>query len=152
MRKLAAIGTLAFVLSIAVSPAVFAASSTPKVAAPIARVAAAVPASHHWKTTFTTGTIKGSARLTITPKYTSGRVAVSASGLKKGDKVVVTLVSGATTLGTAHRTVTAASGKLAFSFKIVGKTPAEKLALKSSVFSLTFTDGTATTSGPFAKI
>lgn len=152
MRKLAAIGSLAFVLSIAVSPAVFAASSTPKAAAPIANVAAAVPASHHWKTTFTSGKVHGSARLTISPKYASGRVYVSASGLKKGDKIVVTLASGGTTLATAHRTITAASGKVAFSFKIVGKTPAEKTALKSGALSLTFTDGGAAASGTFTKI
>jgi hypothetical protein len=151
MRKLAAIGTLAFVLSIAVSPAVFAASSTAKVAAPIARVAAAVPASHHWKTTFTSATIHGSARLTIASTYASGRVSVSASGLKKGDKIVVTLTSGGTTLWTSHRTIKAASGKIAYSFNIVGKTPARKTALKSGSLSLTFTDGAATASGTFVK-
>ncbi len=161
MRKLATVGALAFALSLVGSQAVFAASPaplatpTPKVTTP-AKVTA--PASHHWKTTFTSGKAHDSARLTVSSTYESGALYVNLSGLKKGDRISVALVAhgktGDRTIVTRHRTVTAASGRLAFSFRLSRAQAREiEAALKAAdTLVLHFVDGPTTASGTFAKI
>jgi len=165
MRKLATVGALAFALSLVGSQAVFAASPAPspspapKVTTPAKKVTA--PASHHWKTTFTAGKAHDSARLTVASTYNSGALYVNLSGLKKGDRVSVALVAQGKTAGktaartivTRHRTVTAASGKLAFSFRLTrAQARAIEAALKAGdTLALHFADGPMTASGTFAR-
>ena len=161
MRKLATVGVLAFVLSLVGSQAVFAASPTPssspapKVTTPATKVTA--PASHHWKTTFTAAKGHDIARLTVASTYNSGALYVSLSGLKKGDMVSVALVAqGKTptrTIVTQHRTVTAASGKLAFSFRLSrAQARAIEAALKAGdKLVLDFADGAISASGMFVR-
>ena len=165
MRTLATVGALVFALSLVGSPAVFAASPSPspspapKVTTPSKKVTA--PASHHWKTTFTSGKAHDSARLTVASTYNSGALYVNLSGLKKGDKVSVALVAQGKTAGktatrtivTRHRTVTAASGKLAFSFRLSrAQARAIEAALKASdKLALQCVDGPMSASGMFVR-
>lgn len=168
MRKLATVGALAFALSVVGSQAVFAAtpaaSATPatKVTTPATKVTTqatkvTTPASHQWKTTFTSGKAHDGARLTVSSTYGSGALHVNLVGLKKGDKVSVTLLArGKTaekTIATRHRTVTAASGKLAFSFGLSRAQAREiEAALKAGdTLAVTFVDGPMTASGTFVK-
>ncbi len=155
MRKLATVGALALALSVVGSQAVFAATPAPKITAPAPKVTA--PASHHWKTTFTSGKAHDSARLTVSSTYGSGALYVNLSGLKKGDRISVALVAqgktGARTIVTRHRTATAASGRLAFSFRLSRAQAREiEAALKAAdTLVLHFVDGPMSASGTFAK-
>ncbi|MFZ5854023.1 MAG: hypothetical protein ACOYXS_05880 [Chloroflexota bacterium] len=165
MRKLATLSALVFALSLAGSQAVLAASPSPSPSAPPKMTTpptkVAVPASHHWKTTFTSGKAHDSARLTVASTYNSGALYVNLSGLKKGDRISVALIAQGKvagkpvvrTLVSRHRTVTAASGKLAFSFRLSrAQARAIEAALKAGdTLALRFSDGPMTATGTFVR-
>ncbi len=123
MRKLAAIGSLAFILALGV-PAAMAAATPAGAASPATARAVAKPTHHVWVATVKTGTLHGSSRLVLSKAYSSGWISVTAKGVKKGDRLAVrvtAMTSKGKTITIASFTQTVGSvtgGSAKFTFKL----------------------------------
>jgi hypothetical protein len=156
MRKLAAIGTLAFTLALGL-PAVMTAATPAAATSPaIARAAA----THHvWVATVKTGTLHGSARLVLTKTYSSGYLHVTARGVKTGDmldvRVTATTSKGKTVtiVSFSQKATSVTSGVAKFSLKLslakVHLIRADVSAHDTLTFHLK--DGTLSISAAFVK-
>ncbi len=91
MRRLGFIGILSSALVLGVTAGAFAASS-PAVA-PTGRSVAVVARNHVWTAMTAFAPFRASAKITITSTYTSGKVRVVVTGVKKGDVVKVSIVA-----------------------------------------------------------
>jgi hypothetical protein len=155
MRKLAAVGTLVLALSLGAVSAVGAAGPVARTSAHSVRVAA----THAWKASATNGTIHASSRIVLTANYSSGKISVSLTGVKKGDKIHmwVTARKGtakAVTIDSIHTTVGTSTGKFSFSLALSGAKAMRIRDLVAAGNTLTFhlKDGTVKSlSAPYTK-
>ena len=156
MRKLAAIGSLAFILALG-APAVMIAATPATAASPATARAAA---THHvWVATIPTGTLHGSSRLVLTRTYSSGVLHVTANGVKKGDVLnirVTALTSKGKTLTIASfsRTVAAVTNGIAkLSFKLsMAKTHSIRTDVQAhDTLTLHIKDGSLSVSAAYVK-
>jgi hypothetical protein len=155
MRKVSLIGGLVLALVTA---------SSTMAAAPTIRSSAATPAAATatvttWKASYATPPISGSAVLTATPSNTLDKVAVRATGLKKGSKVsfrIIDTVAGASrAIASTSAIVTLnAKGQLVRTWTL---SSAQRAAVKAALahgYALSFrlVDGKMSATGSFAKV
>ena len=117
MRKLAAMGTLVLALSLGSVSAVGAAGPVARTSAANIRVAAA---THVWKASAKNGTLHATSRIVLTATYSSGKFSVTATGVKKGDKLHAWITarkgtSKAVTIASTLVTVSTSTGRISFS-------------------------------------
>ena len=159
MRRFLAMGFLALALTLgAASTALGAPLSRDVAVSSHGGTPAVAVTTLKWKATFSKGAISGRALLSIASTYKTGRLAISATGVKKGDHLVASLrfrtKKGKTgTIVTAMRTVTGSTGKVNFSFAL---SKAVLAAIKADLkagdkLTIRFADGTVVTTGTFMK-
>ena len=152
MRKLAVLSGVAFALTVGAT-SVFAATPSPS---PTVVVTPAV--THSWVAIAAkSGTLSGSARLTLSSTYARGTLWVRANGAKKGDLLVVRIIdhtksTAKTIVLTAHK-VLKSNGSTTFTF---GLSAAERATFKAAMkagdsIAFRLTDGKTSVNGIFHK-
>ena len=152
MRKLTVLSGVAFALTVGAS-SVFAATPSPS---PTVVVTPAV--THSWVAIAAkSGTLSGSARLTLSSTYARGTLWVRANGDKNGDLLVVRIIERTKTthktiVMTAHN-VLKSNGSSTFTFAL---NTADRAALKAAMkagdtIDFRLTDGRTSVNGIFHK-
>ena len=154
MRKLAVLGAIVFALTVGATSAV-AASPSPS---PSPRPVVTPQANHVWVVgPAKSGALSASSRLTVSSSYSRGTVWVRATGVKKGDLLVVRIIdhgkSGDKTIASTTRKVLNSTGPTTFTFSLRATSRAELKALVKAGDALDFRliDGTMSVTGTFHK-
>lgn len=156
MRRSIAMALVGVALSLGATSSVLAAAPAP--ASVVARPAAqaVVATTRTWVAPFKHGAMSGKATLTVSSAYTTGRLAISATGVKKGARIVASIhfrtKAGKTgTIVSSGHTVTGSTGSTHFSFAL---SSAVRKAIKADLaagdaLKIRIVDGTAVATGSF---
>ena len=158
MRRSLAMGFLIVALTLGATTNALAAAQTRQHGVAARVDGTAVVKTLKWVATFKHAAISGTATLTVSSTYSTGRLHVSMTGVKKGDHIVASIHfrtrKGKTgTIVTGGHTVTGTTGSVSFSFALsasVRKMIKADLAAGDTL-KVRITDGKVTATGTFTK-
>ena len=158
MRRSIAMALVGVALSLGASSSVLAAAPARETASARPGAQAVVATTLKWVAPFKHGAMSGKATLTVSSTYATGRLAISATGVKKGDHVVASIhfrtKGGKTgTIVSGQHSVTGSTGSTSFSFAL---SSAARKAIKADLaagdmLKIRIVDGTVVATGVFAK-